>query len=155
MKILVLTISDRASRGEYEDLSGPAIEKILSEKIPEADITKAVISDDRSGIEKKFGDSLDYDVIITSGGTGLGPRDNTPEATEAFCDRPVPGIAEYLRKESCIETINAVLSRGRAGIKDSTLIINLPGSVRGASFCANLLAELLPHARMMIEGGGH
>lgn len=155
MKILVLTISDRASRGEYEDLSGPAIEKILSEKIPEADIERAVISDDRSGIEKKFGESPDYDVIITSGGTGLGPRDNTPEATEAFCDREVPGIAEYLRKESCRETVNAVLSRARAGMKGDTLIINLPGSVKGAVFCAELLGGIIPHARNMIKGVGH
>ncbi|MBN2184178.1 MAG: MogA/MoaB family molybdenum cofactor biosynthesis protein [Candidatus Krumholzibacteriota bacterium] len=155
MKILVLTISDRASKGEYEDLSGPAVEKILIEKIPKADVARGIISDDRSGIEKKFGESLDYDVIITTGGTGLGPRDNTPEATEAFCDRLIPGIAEYLRRESCSETLNAVLSRGRAGIKDASLIINLPGSVRGASFCAGLLAGLLPHALRMIEGGGH
>ena len=155
MKILVLTISDRASRGEYEDLSGPAVEKILSEKIPGADITKAIISDDRSGIEKKFGESLDYDVIITSGGTGLGPRDNTPEATEAFCDRTIPGIAEYLREESRGETLNAVLSRGRAGMKETTLIINLPGSVKGAVFCAELLGGIIPHARDMIKGIGH
>ncbi len=155
MKILVLTISDRASRGEYEDLSGPAIEKILSEKVAGAEITREIISDDRSGIEKRFAESLDYDVIITSGGTGLGPRDNTPEATEAFCDRSVPGISEYLRRESCSETLNAVLSRGRSGTKGKTLFVNLPGSVKGASFCANLLAGLLPHARKMLEGSGH
>ncbi len=155
MKILVLTISDRASRGEYEDLSGPAIEKILSKKIPGADITRAIVSDDRSGIEKKFGESLDYDVIITTGGTGLGPRDNTPEATESFCDREIPGIAEYLREESRRETVNAVLSRGRAGMKGDTLIINLPGSVKGAVFCAELLGGIIPHALNMIKGVGH
>ena len=152
---MVLTISDRASRGEYEDLSGPAIEKILSKKIPGADITRAIVSDDRSGIEKKFGESLDYDVIITTGGTGLGPRDNTPEATESFCDRTIPGIAEYLREESRRETVNAVLSRGRAGTKGDTLIINLPGSVKGAVFCAELLGGIIPHARHMIKGVGH
>ncbi|MBN2071922.1 MAG: MogA/MoaB family molybdenum cofactor biosynthesis protein [Candidatus Krumholzibacteriota bacterium] len=155
MRILVLTISDRASRGQYEDLSGPAIEKALSERIASADIDRAVISDDRDGIEKKFAESSSYDVIVTTGGTGLGPRDNTPEATESFCDRMIPGIAEYLRRESCVQTVNAVISRGTAGMKGRTIIINLPGSVKGASFCAELLAGVIPHAVRMIEGGGH
>lgn len=155
MKVLVLTISDRASQGMYDDKSGPAIESILTEKLPEAAIERLIVSDDAIAIGEAFSSHLDKDVIITTGGTGIGPRDNTPDITEKFCDRLVPGIAEYLRTESCKQTINAVLSRGVAGIKDKTLIINLPGSVKGASFCTDLLITILPHALKMIRGEGH
>jgi molybdopterin adenylyltransferase len=155
MKILVLTISDRASRGEYEDLSGPALEKIIAGGIPGASVSRAIVPDETEAILAAFGENLDKDVILTTGGTGLGPRDVTPEATARFCDREIPGIAEYLRAESLRETVNAAVSRGRAGMKGATIIINLPGSVRGASFCANLLVPLLPHACAMAGGGGH
>ena len=155
MKVLVLTISDRASQGMYDDKSGPAIESILTEKLPEAAIERLIVSDDAIAIEKAFSSHLDKDVIITTGGTGIGPRDNTPDITEKFCVRLVPGIAEYLRTESCKQTINAVLSRGVAGIKDKTLIINLPGSVKGASFCTEQLITILPHALKMMRGEGH
>lgn len=155
MKVLVLTISDRASQEVYEDKSGPAIESILSEKLPESFIERVIVSDDANAIEKAFSSHLDKDVIITTGGTGIGPRDNTPEITEKFCDRLIPGIAEYLRNESLKQTINAVLSRGIAGIKDTTLIINLPGSVKGASFCVKQLIQILPHALKMMSGKGH
>lgn len=155
MRVLVLTISDRASKGEYEDLSGPAIEEILFRSLHELEIERSVVSDDASEIKKSFTDNLDMDVIITTGGTGLGPRDNTPEVTEDFCDRMVPGIAEHLRRESCRQTANAVLSRGVAGLKGKTIIINLPGSVRGAKFCAELLVPLLSHACGMVGGAGH
>ena len=109
MKVLVLTISDRASQGMYDDKSGPAIESILTEKLPEAAIERLIVSDDAIAIGEAFSSHLDKDVIITTGGTGIGPRDNTPDITEKFCDRLVPGIAEYLRTESCKQTINAVL----------------------------------------------
>lgn len=155
MKILVLTISDRASRGEYEDLSGPALEKIIAAGIPGASVSRAIVPDETEAILAAFGENPDKDVILTTGGTGLGPRDVTPEATARFCDREIPGIAEYLRAESRRETINAAVSRGRAGMKGATIIINLPGSVRGASFCANLLVPLLPHACAMAGGEGH
>ncbi|MCU0639366.1 MAG: MogA/MoaB family molybdenum cofactor biosynthesis protein [Candidatus Krumholzibacteria bacterium] len=155
MKVLVLTISDRASRGEYEDLSGPALEKIIADGIPGASVSRAIVPDEAEAILSSFGDNPDKDVILTTGGTGLGPRDVTPEATARFCDREIPGIAEYLRAESLRETVNAAVSRGRAGMKGKTIIINLPGSVRGASFCAKLLVPLLPHACAMAGGGGH
>lgn len=155
MKVLVLTISDRASQGVYEDKSGPAIESILAEKLPEAAIERLIVSDDANAIEEALSSHPDKDVIITTGGTGIGPRDNTPDITEKFCDRLIPGIAEYLRNESIKQTINAVLSRGMAGIKGNTLIINLPGSVKGASFCTELLIQILPHALKMMRGEGH
>ena len=155
MKVLVLTISDRASQGVYEDKSGPAIESILTVKLPETVIERVIVSDETNAIEEAFSAHLDKDVIITTGGTGIGPRDNTPDITENFCDRLIPGISEYLRNESLKQTINAVLSRGVAGIKGNTLIINLPGSVKGASFCAEQLIQVLPHALKMMRGKGH
>ena len=155
MKVLVLTISDRASQGVYEDKSGPVIEKILTEKLSEVLVERLIVSDDETAIKEAFSSHLEKDIIITTGGTGIGPRDNTPDITEKFCDRLIPGIAEYLRIESCKQTINAVLSRGVAGIKDKTLIINLPGSVKGVSFCTELLITILPHALKMMRGEGH
>lgn len=155
MKVLVLTISDRASQGVYDDKSGPVIEKILTEKLSEVLVERLIVSDDEVAIKEAYSSHLEKDIIITTGGTGIGPRDNTPDITENFCDRLIPGIAEYLRIESCKQTINAVLSRGVAGIKDKTLIINLPGSVKGASFCTELLIPILAHAVKMMRGEGH
>ncbi len=155
MKVLVLTISDRASKGEYEDQSGPAVERALTYSIPEVVIVKKVVSDDSEAIKKAFQDHLDNDVILTTGGTGIGPRDNTPDVTEEFCEKMIPGIPELLRKESCTQTKNAVLSRAVAGIIDKTLIVNLPGSVKGAQFCTKLLTTILPHAIKMMHGEGH
>ena len=155
MKVLVLTISDRASQGVYEDKSGPVVEKILAEKISEISVERLIVPDDEITIKETFSSHLDKDMIITTGGTGIGPRDNAPDVTEKFCDRLIPGISEYLRSESLKQTINAVLSRGVAGIKNNTIIINIPGSVKGASFCTELLIQILPHALKMMKGEGH
>jgi len=155
MKALVLTISDRAAAGEYEDRSGPAVEDVLRLEIDGVEVRKMVVPDDPDAIERALAGGLDADVILTSGGTGLGPRDVTPEVTERFCDRPVPGIAELLRAESLKETPNAALSRATAGLRGTTLIVNRPGSVRGATFAAGVLAPLLGHAVKMIAGEGH
>lgn len=155
MKILVITISDRAYRGEYEDLSGPAVKRILEESLADAEVEVVIVPDEPEDIQRTLESGLSGAAIITTGGTGLGPRDITPEVTESFCDRPVPGISEMLRAESLRETRNAALSRGYAGMKGRTLIVNIPGSVRGASFCAGLLAPLLSHAKGMISGDGH
>lgn len=155
MKILVLTISDRASEGVYEDRSGPAVEKVLLEGLQGAEVERLIVSDDATDIEEALGKYAEHDVILTTGGSGIGPRDNAPDVTMSFCDRSIPGIAEYLRSESCKETLNAVLSRGIAGYKGTTIIINLPGSVKGAVFCAELLVPILPHACDMILGKGH
>lgn len=155
MRVLVLTISDRAAAGEYEDRSGPAVADALLEAVDGVEIDRAIVTDDIEAIEEALAGAAGYDVVLTTGGTGLGPRDNAPEATERSCDRSVPGLAELLRRESLAETPNAVLSRGAAGLMGRTLVVNLPGSVRGAAFCAGILAPLLPHAVGMMEGGGH
>ncbi|MBU8923373.1 MAG: MogA/MoaB family molybdenum cofactor biosynthesis protein [Bacteroidales bacterium] len=155
MKVLVLTISDRASRGEYEDLSGPAVEKILLEGMEDTIVERSIVSDDGPAIENVLRASGTFDIILTTGGTGLGPRDVTPEATQRVCDRIIPGIGEYLRGESFRETKSAVLSRGTAGMIGKTIVVNMPGSVKGALFCAGLLVDILPHALAMARGEGH
>lgn len=155
MKILVLTISDRAARGIYEDLSGPAVEQMIRERISSADIKRDIVVDDKDKIVSAFVNHREYDCILTTGGTGLSDRDVTPEATEEFCDRLVPGIAELLRMRSYAQTPNAMLSRGVAGTKGKTLIVNLPGSVKGAAFCTQVLLDVLEHAIAMMQGKGH
>lgn len=155
MKVLVLTVSDRAAQGVYEDRSGPEIEKILRDNLPGISMARKTVPDEKNEILESFEDNRDMDVIITTGGTGLGPRDVTPEVTGEFCEKLVPGIAEYLRFRSFEETPNAALSRAVAGTAAGTLIINFPGSVRGAAFCAEVISPLLGHAIDMVHGRGH
>jgi molybdopterin adenylyltransferase len=155
IKALVLTVSDRVSRDAYEDKSGPAVEEVLKKGIEDIETFRLVVSDDPNNIKQVLNENLNADFIITTGGTGIGPRDNTPDITEKFCDRMIPGISDFLRRESCKQTLNAALSRGAAGIKGKTVIINLPGSERGARFCAELLVPVLPHAVRMLAGKGH
>ena len=119
---------------------------------------KIIIPDDYETITRalrQFSDEQNIEVVLTTGGTGLGPRDVTPEATTAVCDRRVPGFAEILRSESYKKTPNAVLSRGVSGMRDNTLIINLPGSPKAVRECMETILEVLPHAVDMIHGGGH
>lgn len=155
LRVLVVTVSDRASRGEYEDLSGPAVEDSIRSAVEACIVDRVIVSDDREPILHALGRGQTYDAVLTTGGTGIGPRDITPEITEAFCEREVPGIAEMLRSESRRETELAPLSRGYAGQKGNTLYVNLPGSTAGARSTAGLVAPLLVHARVMLAGGGH
>lgn len=155
MKILVVTVSDRAAAGVYEDRSGPAIEKTLKELLPDAEVSRTVVPDESAEIGRALEKGIAVDVILTTGGTGIGPRDVTPEATAQFCKRLVPGIAEMLRAESLKQTPGAALSRGVAGVRGKTLVVNLPGSVRGAEFCARLLGPVLKHAIEMMAGKSH
>ncbi len=155
MKISVITISDRASKGLYEDKSGPAIKAILEQVLDSCEITRTIIPDERDALMKAYAEAEDADIIITTGGTGLSPRDITPEVTEEYCDRLIPGIAEYIRSESLKKTRNALFSRGTAGMKGTTVIINFPGSVGAAEFCTRLLAPTLGHAVQMSAGKGH
>ena len=144
---LVLTISDSAAAGRREDLSGPEASRILSE-LDFAVSAVEVLPDDRVAIESRLCQAADskLDLVITTGGTGLSPRDVTPEATLAVVDRQVPGLGELMRMEGLKNTPRAVLSRAVAGIRGATLIINLPGSVKGVRECLGSLRLVLGHA---------
>jgi molybdopterin adenylyltransferase len=155
LKIAVITISDRAARGEYADLSGPRIREILEQRLPGAEVAVTVVPDEAGAISAAIRDNLDRDYILTCGGTGLSPRDITPETCARICDRDVPGISEWLRRESLQETPHAVFSRAYSGMKGNTIIVNFPGSLRGAELCAGLLASVMAHGRDMVRGGGH
>lgn len=155
MKVSVITISDRASRGEYEDLSGPEIERILRDTAPGIEIDRRIVPDEPEAILEAFRASERSDWILTTGGTGPAPRDVTPEATRRWIDRELPGIAEALRAESYKETRNAVFSRGVAGMRGRQYIVNFPGSVKAVRLCASILAPLLEHGIRMAAGDGH
>ena len=154
MKSAVVTISDRSARGEREDLSG----KVLQERPGEAGVEIAayrVIPDEQvliSATLVELSDELSADLILTTGRTGPAPRDVTPEATLAVLDREMPGLAELLRHDGTKHTPFAVLSRGRAGIRGRTLIVNLPGSPKAVEECWESLAALLSVAVALIRG---
>ena len=157
MRIAVVTISDSVSSGKQEDRSGPAVAtrcKELGWQI----VASTVLRDDRSAIEtvlKELADAASTDVILTTGGTGLGPRDVTPEATMAVVERLIPGFSEHMRSEGAKKIPRAILSRAVAGIRGETIIINLPGSPRGAVDSLDAIAELLPHAVAVLHGARH
>ena len=157
MRVAVLTISDTIARGEREDLSGPAVVAVCRGLGWE--VTSVLrVSDDPANIReqlRELADSGRVDVILTTGGTGLGPRDNTPESTEAVADRIVPGIAEEIRRKGSEHTPTAILSRGIAAIRSKALIVNLPGSPKGASESLDTVAHLLPHAVHVLNGARH
>jgi molybdopterin adenylyltransferase len=146
-RALVLTISDSAAAGKREDLSGPEASRILTEAGFEVAGVE-VLPDERAAIESRLRKASDEDflLVVTTGGTGLSPRDVTPEATLAVIDRNVPGIAEMMRLESLKVTPRAALSRAVSGIRRSTLIINLPGSVKGVRECLTAVRPILSHA---------
>jgi molybdopterin adenylyltransferase len=151
----VVTISDACSRGEREDTSGIALRELLATV---ADVVEArVIPDDRATIEAALREMAEkgLDLVLTTGGTGLGPRDVTPEATLTVVERLAPGIAEAMRQESLKKTPQAMLSRGVAGIRGRTLIINMPGSPKAVRECFEVIAPVLAHAVHIMAGGGH
>jgi molybdopterin adenylyltransferase len=157
IRTAILTISDMCSQGKREDKSGQTIEEMLPEDTYEV-CQKIIISDDYGTITRtlrQFSDELQAQVVLTTGGTGLGPRDVTPEATTAVCDRRVPGISEILRCKNYKKTPNAVLSRGVSVMRNHTLIINLPGSPKAVRECMEIILQVLPHAVHMMQGGGH
>ena len=154
IRVGVLTISDRCSRRERDDASGPAIQSALPDDRYVVALY-AVIPDDKKSIQetlRRWADEYSCDVILTTGGTGLSPHDHTPEATEKVIDRPVPGISLYLITEGIKTLPAAALSRGIAGMRGKTLIVNLPGSPGAASDYTRLLCNLLPHAVSVIRG---
>ncbi len=153
----LLTISDRASRGDYEDRSGALMAKILKDKTPWEVGRQAVIPDDGEEIITTLLNwcAEGLNLILTSGGTGFAPRDITPEATRQVIDRDAPGISEALRAESLKITPHAMLSRGIAGIRHNTLIINLPGSPKAVRENLQVLLPVLPHAiELLIDDPG-
>jgi molybdopterin adenylyltransferase len=157
MRAAVLTISDSVAKGEREDLSGPAVIAFCRKLGWE--VTSALwVSDDSANIRehlRELADSGRVDVVLTTGGTGIGPRDNTPEATQAVADRVVPGIAEEMRRKGLEHTPTAVLSRGMAAVRSKTLIVNLPGSPTGAVESLEAVMNLLPHAVKVLNGARH
>ncbi len=150
----VVTVSDRSARGEREDVSGPLLRKYLEEK--GADVAGyRVVPDERPAITAtliELSDRDGVDLILTTGGTGPAPRDVTPEATLEVLDREMPGLAELLRSEGSKHTPFAALSRGRAGIRGRTLIVNLPGSPKAVEESWQILAPLLPVAVALVRG---
>ncbi len=157
IKAAILTISDSCSKGQRQGLSGEVIKKILNENGYTV-CKKKIVADETHAIEAeliKFLDEGDCDVVFTTGGTGLCPRDVTPEATVAVCEKLVPGLAKLMRLKGLEKTSNAVLSRAVVGIRNNTLIVNLPGSTRAVRESLEIILDLLPHAIEMIHGGGH
>ena len=153
-RAVVLTISDSASRGERQDLSGPTAQRELLQ-LGCVVLETRVVPDELNQIKEqliRWSDQDDVDLIVTSGGTGLSPRDVTPEATAAVVEREVPGLAELMRLEGMKTSPRAVLSRAKVGIRTKTLILNLPGSVRGVSESLRALAPVLFHALEVISG---
>jgi molybdopterin adenylyltransferase len=157
MRIAILTISDSVSRGEREDRSGPA----LAARCRELGwvITSALLlPDDLPTLRNQMSaiaDSGCVDVLLTTGGTGLGPRDSTPEATLEIAGRAIPGLAEEIRRKGAEKTPTAVLSRGVAAVRNKTIILNLPGSPKGALESLDAVADLLPHAVQVLHGAHH
>jgi molybdenum cofactor synthesis domain-containing protein len=152
-RFAVLTVSDRSARGERLDASGPALCARLDE-LGWMVVRTDVVPDERGQIEEKLSEwcaTNEIDVILTTGGTGFAPRDVTPEATTAVIDRPAPGLAETIRAESLKITPHAMLSRGVAGICKHTLIVNLPGSPKGALESLNAIQRVLPHAAELLR----
>ena len=154
VQIAILTISDRAAQGIYEDASGPLIAKIIKDRTGWTIVEQQIVGDEindiveilESWVEKKM------DLVLTSGGTGFAPRDVTPEATMQVIDRPAPGITEAMRLEGLKITPHAMLSRSVAGMKAKTLIINLPGSPKAVKENMEIVLPVLGHAIELLSG---
>jgi molybdopterin adenylyltransferase len=151
----VLTISDRCSQGLLEDTAGPAVAALLKQEWKDAEIFAGLLADDEAAIEATLKRLVDDGaaLVLTVGGTGLGPRDRTPEATRRVIDREAPGLAEAMRSIGAQRNPYAWLSRGVAGLKGSTLIVNLPGSERGAEQSLSSILSLIRHGLETAAGG--
>ena len=154
LRAKILTVSDSASQGKREDLSGQAVRRLL-ERHGWQVLTNDIVPDDAEAIAnciRAWCQDPDVDLILTTGGTGLGPRDITPEATRPLLEREIPGLAEWMRAEGVKKTRRALLSRGLAGVSKGKLILNLPGSPRGAGESLESVVDLLPHVADLIRG---
>jgi molybdopterin adenylyltransferase len=152
IRAAVVTISDTRTR--EKDISGNELVKLLEAEQIEAAARTSVTDDiaEIASVLTSLSDRQDLDLILTTGGTGFSPRDNTPEATRAVIDREAPGIAEAMRRETAEKTRLAMLSRGVCGIRNSVLIINLPGSPKGARECLEVVLPVLGHAITLLRG---
>lgn len=155
IKVGILTVSDRSARGERPDLSGPALAQAVRQQWPAAEIASiGIVPDDPVQIAawlQRGADELALDLILTTGGTGFAPRDVTPEATRMVIVREAPGLAEAMRAASLRVTPHAMLSRAVAGIRGRTLIVNLPGSPKGAVENLTTILPVLPHAVELLQ----
>lgn len=159
IRVCILTCSDKASRGERIDTSGPAIEKELAalkkERLAVKTLDYKIVPDDREKIAsvlKEWCDKVKPDIVFTTGGTGFGPRDWTPEATREVMERLCPGLPEYIRWETFKKTKFAAISRATAGIRGQTLIINLPGSEKAVREIVKILLPIIPHSVEILRG---
>ena len=151
---VVITVSDACSRGEREDTSGKVLVELLLELGAEI-VAASILSDDLEPLAealRKFADQPEVNLIVTTGGTGLAPRDNTPEATLAVIERAAPGLAEAMRNETLTQTPMAMISRGVCGIRSGTLIVNLPGSPKAVRESFAVIAPVLKHAIALLAG---
>lgn len=157
IRAAIITVSDRSARGEQEDVSGAVLVELLSEMGAEI-IAKEILPDDLAPLAEKlclYADRADVNLIITTGGTGFSPRDNTPEATRAVIQKEAPGLAEAMRLETSKQTPLAIVSRGVCGIRSEALIINLPGSPKGVRESFAVIRGVLPHAVSILAGRPH
>ena len=152
----MITVSDRSFRKEREDKGGPAVVDAVVRLVEGAAVVETkVVPDERDDIEwnlKRLADTSAADLVLTTGGTGLAPRDVTPQATLAVIDYEAPGLAEAMRAATRAAVPTAILSRQVAGVRGKTLIVNLPGSPRGAVECLAVIAPVLPHAAATLSG---
>ena len=151
--LAILTVSTSGSQGRREDTSGQAIKEVLEAQGYQV-VRYEVVSDDRDMIASRlsqWADAADVDLIVSTGGTGLGPRDVTPEACLSIIDKEVPGLAEAMRADTRQFTSMAMLSRSVAGIRSNTLIITLPGSTKGVRECLEVVSPVLPHAIELLK----
>ncbi len=153
-RVGILTVSDRASRGVAEDLSGPELARLVQEELKWEVVRTAVVPDEREEIARilrAWADEDDLALILTTGGTGFAPRDVTPEATRDVIEREAPGLAEAMRAASLKVTPHAMLSRAIAGIRGRTLIVNMPGSPKAVREQFQVIAPALPHGVRLLR----
>ena len=157
IRAVVITLSDACARGERVDESGAALVELLRGLKAEI-VGREVLADDLEPLKEKlctYAGRADVNLIVTTGGTGFSPRDNTPEATRAVVERDAPGLAEAMRAETLKQTPTAMISRGVCGIRSGTLIVNLPGSPRAVRECFEVIRPVLGHAVTLLAGRPH
>ena len=156
IRAVVITVSDRSARGERKDESGLLLIRLLQE-MGATVVTAVILPDDLEPLKEKlryYAGRAGVNLVVTAGGTGLGPRDNTPEATRAVIEREAPGLAEAMRAETLRQTPTAMLSRGVCGVRSGVLILNLPGSPRAVRECFEVIRPVLAHAVAQLAGCG-